>query len=145
MSQINRRRFLAASSATAGVAALKPTFAHATPPRVRVVGLKVDYLDRPIGLENRRPLLSWRLESDARNVRQSAYRILVASDEALLRAGRGDLWDSGKIESKKSFGIPYRGRELTSRQRCWWSVRIWDDKRTAYESGEVSGWEVGLL
>jgi alpha-L-rhamnosidase len=113
--------------------------------RVRVKDLKVDYLDEPLGLENLRPHLSWRLESDERNVRQSAYRVLVASEDATLRAGRGDLWDSGKVHSRKSIGIEYSGRRLISRQRCWWCVQVWDENGSASAASESSCWEMGLL
>jgi alpha-L-rhamnosidase len=116
-----------------------------TPARVRVVGLRTDYLDRPVGLENLSPRLSWRLESDARNVRQSAYRIWVASSEELLKSGRADLWESGKIRSRKSLGISYQGLTLTSRQRYWWQVQIWDERNKASAPSEVSWWEMGLL
>jgi len=143
MSNIDRREFLLATGATASLAALSnPLPGNAN--GVRVVGLKVDYLDRPLGLENVRPSLSWRMESDARNVRQSAYRILVAGSEAVLKARRGDLWDSGRVDSRKSFGIQYQGRELTSRQRCWWCVQVWDEQRRSGYS-DTAWWEMGLL
>src|SRR5687768_6294686 len=126
-SQINRREFLVASGATVGLASLRTEAAHAKAQRVRVVGLKTDHLERPLGIETHQPRLSWRLESAARNVCQSAYRIWVASSEAALASGRGDLWDSGKISSGHSIGIAYQGRALTSRQRCYWCVQVWID------------------
>jgi alpha-L-rhamnosidase len=113
--------------------------------RVRVVGLKVDYVDRPLGLQNPHPSFSWRLESAARNVRQSAYRILVASDPAGLEGGQGDLWDSGKVESNGCLSIRYRGKELESRRRYWWTVQVWDELGQAAIPAEPSWWEMGLL
>src|SRR5688500_17397274 len=80
--------------------------------RLHVVGLRIDNIDRPLGLENPRPRLSWRLESNERNVRQSAHRILVASSEAVLNVDQGDLWDSGKVASQKSLNIEYQGKPL---------------------------------
>jgi alpha-L-rhamnosidase len=145
VAKIARREFTMASGLTAGVAALATNRLYARSVRVRVVDLKVDYLNTPLGLENLRPQLSWRLESSERNVRQSAYRILVASSEEALKEGRGDLWGSGKIESRKSFGIPYQGRALTSRQRCWWAVQIWDERDVASVPSAPSWWEMGLL
>jgi len=110
-----------------------------------VGGLKADYLDRPMGLENPLPQLSWRLESDKRNVRQTAYRVLVSRSEAALQAGNGDLWDSGRVQSRKSFGIRYQGERLASRQRCWWRVQVWDEREVATEPSIPSWWEMGLL
>src|SRR5688572_24598539 len=95
--RIDRREFLLASGATVGLSAFPIARPQAKTNRVLVVGLKADYIDRPLGLENKHPRLSWRLESNQRNVRQSAYRILVAGSEDAVKAGQGDLWDSGKV------------------------------------------------
>jgi alpha-L-rhamnosidase len=110
-----------------------------------VTGLKVDQIDRPLGLENPKPRLSWRLESLDRGVRQSAYRILVASREELLQEGQGDVWDSGKVPGRKSIGIRYAGTELASRQHCWWCVQVWDERGEPSGYSDSSGWEMGLL
>jgi alpha-L-rhamnosidase len=110
-----------------------------------VVGLKVDYLEQPLGLESRHPRFSWRLESEERNVRQSAYRILVASSEGGIAAGEGDIWDTGRVSSRRCFGIQYRGRGLSSRQRCWWNVQAWDERGLACPPSAASWWEMGLL
>lgn len=111
----------------------------------RVSDLRVDLIDRPLGLENPQPRLSWRLESDARNVLQSAYRILVASKEEMLRDGLGDVWDSGKVESRQSTGVRYSGRPLVSRGRYYWSVEVWDQAGLASGDEHNSWWEMGLL
>jgi len=143
-STIDRREFLIGSGAVAGLAAASnPLRAKAT--RVRVADLKVDYLESPLGLENLRPQLSWRLESPERNVRQSAYRIWVASAQSMLARGQGDLWDSGKVSSPRSFGVVYEGQALQSRQQCWWRVQVWDQAGVASEPSVIGGWEMGLL
>lgn len=113
--------------------------------RVRVVGLKVDYVERPFGLQNVRPHFSWRLDSSARNVRQTAYRILVSSELDTLHAGQGDVWDSGKIASQQCLSVPYEGKPLMSRQRCWWFVQVWDEHGQSFVPLEPSWWEMGLL
>src|SRR5262245_41470726 len=125
--KIDRREFLIASGSTAGLAAVSaggPLWAKA--PRVRVVGLKVDEVDHPLGLESASPRLSWRIESSDRNVRQSAYRVWVASSEERAQGGQGDLWDSGKVSGRRSIGVAYQGRALRSRERCFWGVQVWD-------------------
>jgi len=142
--KIDRREFLVVSGAAAGLAAAGAGAAPTAAARVRVRGLKVDYLDRPVGLGNTDPQLSWLLESSKRDVRQSAYRVLVASSEETLKSGRGDLWDSGKVRSSDSFGIRYGGEELHSRRR-WWPVTVWDQAGVASDPTEASTWEMGLL
>lgn len=111
----------------------------------RVMDLKADYIDRPLGSENPHPQLSWRLESSKRNVQQVAYRVIVASSEEILALGRGDLWDSGRVNSSSSFGIEYQGSALTSRQRCWWRAFVWVEDSQLYTESDASWWEMGLL
>lgn len=114
-----------------------------------VTDLRVDYASLPMVLENPQPLLSWRLESNRRGARQTAYRVLVASSEALLAQGQGDLWDSGRVVSSDCFSIPYKGVPLISRQRCCWRVQVWDDLSASNESrpdlSAPAKWEMGLL
>ena len=45
------------------------------------------------------PHLSWQSDNTERNWRQAAYEILVASSDESLRAGKADIWDSGKVDS----------------------------------------------
>jgi alpha-L-rhamnosidase len=85
-------------------------------------------------VDDRAPRLSWALESTERDKRQTAYRILVATDPEELRAGKAALWDSGRVESPRSVDIPYAGTALPPTSDCWWAVQVWD------EAGEPSSW-----
>ena len=105
--------------------------------------LRCEYAENPLGLGEPRPRLSWVLDSEAREQRQSAYQILVGSEKALAR-GQGDLWDSGKVLSDRTTHIPYNGPALQSRQRCFWMVRVWDQDGRLIES-PPAWWEMGLL
>ena len=96
---------------------------------VSVDDLRCEYLVNPLGIDARAPRLSWKLVAvrpESRGLSQSAYQVLVASSEALLRAGNADLWDSGKVASSQSLHVPYGGKPLTSHAECWWKVRVWD-------------------
>ncbi len=42
-------------------------------------------------------------------------------------------------------GIAYRGPALKSRQRYYWTVRVWDAKGHMAQAGETAWWETGLL
>jgi alpha-L-rhamnosidase len=112
---------------------------------LRVQHLRCEYQEAPLGIETPRPRLSWQMTSKRRGERQTAYRVLVASDAALLREGAADLWDSGKVTSDQSLLVEYGGAALRTGQRCWWTVRVWDrdDKATPY--GKPAWWEMGLL
>ena len=106
--------------------------------RILVAGtvhnLRCEQLENPAGIDSTQPRLSWTLESDRRGERQTAYQILVASSESNLREDKGDLWDSGKVESNQSIQLSYAGKPLASSQECFWKVRVWDSE------GKVSGW-----
>src|SRR6185503_12067926 len=84
----------------APVAAQEPARQHA--PSLAVAGLRCEHKDEPLALDTRAPRFSWKLaalDPARRGLAQSAYRVLVASSDALLAEGRGDLWDSGTVSS----------------------------------------------
>jgi alpha-L-rhamnosidase len=89
------------------------------------------------------PHLSWQSDNTERNWRQSAYEVVVASNDESLRPGRADIWDSGKVNSAESVGIAYAGPPLESRRRYYWKVRVWD--ATGQVSESTAWWEMGLL
>src|SRR4051794_23350986 len=74
--------------------------------------LRCEYRDNPAGIDVSKPRLSWKLRSDqpdARNQRQAAYHVLVATNLETLTANRGDLWDSGDVKSDETAHIAYGG------------------------------------
>ena len=64
---------------------------------VTVAAPRCENLEDPLGIDATQPRLSWMLKSSERNRKQTAWRVLVASSAANLKAGNGDLWDSGKV------------------------------------------------
>ena len=103
-------------------------------PLTTVGHLRCENRDNPLGIDVPQPRLSWWMESSARGQRQSAYRVLVASSEALLHCGEGDLWDSGKVVGDRSLAVAYGGRALHSGQTCWWQVKLWE------QAGQETAW-----
>jgi alpha-L-rhamnosidase len=75
---------------------------------VAITNLKCDYLINPLGIDKPNPRLSWKLESDQRGQKQSAYQVIVASSRDKLDKDVGDLWDSGSIESDQSLNVVYK-------------------------------------
>ena len=112
---------------------------------IRVDRLRCEYRDRPLGIDHPAPRLSWTLESSVRGQKQTAYRVLAASSIKALQYGRGDLWDSGKVESNQSVNIIYAGDTLIPRQRCLWKVKVWDKNGESSDWSDPSFWEMGLL
>ena len=112
--------------------------------QLKPVYLRTEYCVNPLGIDERQPRLSWRLESGHRGARQTAFRILVASSPELLRRGQGDLWDSGKQMSDETIGTTYAGRPLVSQEHCYWKVCVWDaDGHLTWSS--PAEWSMGLL
>ncbi|MDQ0729833.1 alpha-L-rhamnosidase [Arthrobacter sp. B1I2] len=98
--------------------------------------LRAEHLSEAMGLTVREPRLSW--TPAAGTTSQAAYRVTASNG-----------WDTGKVESGASSGIPYSGPALHSRDRFEWRVRTWN---TGADGGVTAGgWsgpmpvELGLL
>lgn len=112
---------------------------------LRVTTLECEYAVDPLGVDATPPRLSWRVESNERGQRQTAWQVLVASSHAGLAADRGDLWDSGKMDGDRTTQVPYAGRALVSSEQVFWKVRAWgrDGQPTAWSAPAT--WTMGLL
>jgi alpha-L-rhamnosidase len=110
-------------------------------------GLRCEYLQNPNAVGISQPRLSWTVSAPAkdRGLLQSAYRVLVTSSPGMLNDGKGDLWDSGKVTSNESTQVTYAGKPLTSGQRCYWKVKIWNQDGTESAWSPVAQWTMGLL
>ncbi len=107
--------------------------------------LRCEHLDNPLGIDVTEPRLSWMLESNKRDVNQSAYQILVASSGKKLAQDNGDLWDSGKVTSDQSILVPYAGQPLVSREACFWKVRVWNAAGQESAWSKPARWSMGIL
>ncbi|HEY3761682.1 MAG TPA: family 78 glycoside hydrolase catalytic domain [Verrucomicrobiae bacterium] len=107
--------------------------------------LRCEDLQDPQGIDTLKPRLSWILQSDGHNQRQTAYEILVASSKKNLDEGIGDLWSSGKISSDRSIQLPYAGTPLASREQCFWKVRVWDAAGKPSDWSQPAFWTMGIL
>ena len=116
--------------------------AQATP---TALGLRVEYLTNPIGIDVAQPRLSWRIASTRRNTMQAAYQLQVDTSEASLTRGANLLWDSRKVVSDASVFVDYAGPPAVSRTRYYWRVRVWDTNSRASPWSPVAYWEMGLL
>ncbi|MFC9081814.1 family 78 glycoside hydrolase catalytic domain [Streptomyces sp. NPDC057062] len=100
-----------------------------------VSGLEVEHQVRPLGVDVPRPRLSWQVASGQgaagpTAVEQVAYEVEVSTSQG----GRGQVWDSGRVRSSRSFDVAYDGPALASRVSYYWRVRVWD------RSGKASPW-----
>jgi alpha-L-rhamnosidase len=109
------------------------------------VNLQCEFRSHPIGIDAAQPRLMWQVQSSERDQRQTAYQILVATTEKLLRKNEGDLWDSGRISSDETVNIPYSGKTLASGTQCYWKVKVWDKNGNASDWSPPAEWSMGLL
>ena len=128
--------------------AFAPLLFQSSPTGVAAVDLRCEYLSEPLGIDVIKPRLSWRMEADdtdRRGVRQTGYRVLVASTKETLNQDHGDLWDSGDIGGDRSVHVEYAGRPLSSGEECWWKVQVKDERGRKTAWSEPTRWTVGLL
>jgi alpha-L-rhamnosidase len=109
------------------------------------VKLECESLITPLGMDTAKPLLSWKMQDTRSGARQTAYQIQVASKAELLAGGKGDVWDSGRVESASSQGVIYGGPAFEPSKRYYWRVLVWDKDGKAGAPSESSWWETGLL
>lgn len=122
-----------------------------------VTNLRCEYLDDPLGIDVKKPRLSWMFEegeqesgvrsqgAGVRGLRQTDYQVLVASTPELLDRGQGDLWDSGKVASNQSHLVAYAGKPLASHMECHWKVRLWTGDGSGTPWSPVARFTIGLL
>lgn len=106
-------------------------------PDVSVVNLRVENLKKPIGIDTAEPRFSWQITSDKQDVRQTAYQIIVSDD-------KGEVWNTGKVESDQQLWIQYAGKQLQSNTACTWRVKVWTTVGESEWSSDEC-FSVGLL
>jgi alpha-L-rhamnosidase len=109
------------------------------------VELQCEYASNPLGIDTKQPRLHWRIDSLRRNMKQSAYQVLVSMSENGIRSETNIVWNSGVVESERFAHIEYLGSELVSFQRYYWSVRVRNEHDEWTDWSETAWWETGLL
>ena len=106
-------------------------------PDVSISWLRVENLQNPKGIDTAEPRFSWTILSDKQNVRQTAYQIVVSTD-------KGEVWNSGRVESDQQLWVRYQGQPLKSTTQCTWKVKVWTNVGETAWSDEAS-FGIGLL
>jgi alpha-L-rhamnosidase len=110
-------------SMTAFAATPTPSVSEIAPVSL-TTGSRID----AIGLAAQDAVFAWKLQAvpaDARNLRQSAYRIVVADSAVAASRHAGDIWDSGRVACAEYWQIAYRGASLHSGTKYFWAVEVW--------------------
>lgn len=108
---------------------------------MEIVSLRTEYLRNPIGIDAISPRLGWKITSERTDVMQSAYQVQAAESPDF----HSILWDSGRVETDRSQGVSYGGPGLSSMERVYWRVRIWDNLGQISDYSEPAFFEMGLL
>ncbi|MDD3562000.1 MAG: family 78 glycoside hydrolase catalytic domain [Petrimonas mucosa] len=103
----------------------------------RLVSLRVEYEERPLGIDVGKPRFSWQMVSSRDGESQSAYQIIVTDEKG------DEVWNSGKVSSTLSLNIPYGGRPLQPRTGYNWEVKVWTRHEKAVTAS--SWFETGLM
>lgn len=120
---------------------LLPTITYA---KVSLVNLTVEGRSTPQGIDINTPRFGWQIRSDRRNVKQQAYRILVASSKEHMSRNEGDIWDSGTVSSDSSQWVSYKGKPLLPNCHYYWKVIVKTNKgKTAWS--DTNYWTTGLM
>jgi alpha-L-rhamnosidase len=109
------------------------------------VDLRCDYAVNPFGIDSQNPRLFWKLQSDGRGQKQTAYEILAASSGKNLAHDNGDLWDSGKVNSDGTIQIPFPREKLKTADPVFWKVRVWDEHGNVSDWSKPATWTMGIL
>lgn len=106
-------------------------------------GLMVEFIREPenVPVLDMNPEFSWIVPVNAKV--QTAYQIMVASSEVILKKSDSDIWDSKKIISNKSTEIEFAGKSLAENTTYFWKVRIWNDKDTPTEYSNIQTFTTG--
>lgn len=112
--------------------------------KISVTNLQCEMLNNPEGIDVLKPRLSWQIQSDVNDVKQTAYQILVASTLENLNANKADLWDSGKVASDESVNVIYNGKKLRDRDNAFWKVIVFTNKGEV-KSNEKAHFSIGIL
>ncbi|MDF2789394.1 MAG: alpha-L-rhamnosidase [Neobacillus sp.] len=108
---------------------------------LKLYDLTCEYRKNPLGLDQKRPRISWKIRSDRRGTTQSAYHLQVCL--------KGDfekpLWDTGYTESEQSLHIVYEGPELNSGTKYYYRIKVWDHFGRESEWSDTAWWETALF
>ncbi len=109
-----------------------------------VYDLTCEGMTKPLGIDSASPHFSWKIRS-ATPMEQVSYEIQVAGTALALKSGKADLWSSGKVVSADQLMVPYSGKALTSRQQCWWRVRVWKSDKKASKWSAPQRFGIGII
>ncbi|WP_058598040.1 alpha-L-rhamnosidase [Microbacterium testaceum] len=106
---------------------------------IALTNLRVEQMERPIGLWTRHPRFSWWIDAgEETGLIQTAYELEIE------HAG-GAAWRTGRIESRDSVLVAVEGFSARSATAYRWRVRCWMNAATEPTAWAESSFETSLL
>lgn len=118
-------------------------YASAAPP-LEPSNLRVNSVIDPVGTSADIAFGWWVNDPDPNEV-QTAWQVVVATDEANLNDAANLTWDSGKRADDRQNHVAYSGPNLRSGTRYFWKVRTWDASDAVSPWSRAAHFDVGLL
>ncbi|WP_462409564.1 family 78 glycoside hydrolase catalytic domain [Neobacillus sp. Marseille-QA0830] len=109
---------------------------------LKVVSLTCEYQRNPLGIDSKRPRLSWQIVSDQHGTIQSAYQVQVSLTDENFHSL---IWDTGCVSSEQSLHIEFNGPQLVSRTRYFYRVKVWDNFGRESDWSGTAWWETAFL
>ena len=104
---------------------------------MKLYDLRTEYRTNPVGLSNRSPRFSWKMDSAEKNTMQTSYKINVIDEDG------NQVWDSGTKTSQDSVLISYDGEKLESETYYTVLVSVTDNHGN---TAEIKGaFETGIF
>lgn len=99
------------------------------------------------------PSFSWIVPGKSNNTFQTSYRIIVSDNMEDVVSEKGNIWDSGVIESNKSTSVLYGGDALYPKKNYFWRVKVstnldqeseWSDVKAFRTADNLSEYKAGF-
>lgn len=101
-----------------------------------VTEMTVEHMIRPLGNDCILLRFGWKIQCDARNVRQTAYRLVISSEAEIVA-------DTGKILSDQRIEVTVAGLKPEPMTRYQAALTVWDNQghaassQTTFETGRM--------
>lgn len=107
-------------------------------------GLKTEYLNHPIGLDNPYPRFTWKMVDTRNGARQTSFRIMVSTDSVGLTLGKAIQWNTGWLQTNFALKT-YGGKALKAFTKYYWRLDITDQFHAKSLKYKISSFEMGMM
>lgn len=91
---------------------------------LRPYGLRCEHRVEALGIDERTPLLSWRLAATRRGDAPVSYRVRVSAESTEDTEDGAPVWDTGEVRDAAAVSVRYAGTPLRQRTRYHWQVTV---------------------